>query len=42
MLTDFFQPADHALAYADALAGAIGARLVLLQCAATRSWTPST
>ncbi|AMR29440.1 hypothetical protein A0257_21645 [Hymenobacter psoromatis] len=30
VLTDFFQPADHALAYADALAGAIGARLVLL------------
>ncbi|AMR25548.1 hypothetical protein A0257_22945 (plasmid) [Hymenobacter psoromatis] len=30
VLTDFFQPADHALAYADALAGAIGAQLVLL------------
>ncbi|GAB3639332.1 hypothetical protein GCM10027422_49230 [Hymenobacter arcticus] len=30
VLTDFFQPADHALAYADALAGAIGAKLVLL------------
>lgn len=28
--TDFFQPADHALAYADTLAGAIGAQLVLL------------
>lgn len=30
VLTDFFKPADHALAYADALAVAIGARLVLL------------
>ena len=30
VLTDFFQPADYALAYADALAGAIGAQLVLL------------
>ena len=30
VLTDFFQPADHALAYADALAGAVGAQLVLL------------
>ncbi|MFD1470218.1 universal stress protein [Hymenobacter caeli] len=30
VLTDFFQPADHALAYADALAGALGAQLVLL------------
>ena len=30
VLTDFFQPADHALAYADGLAQAIGARLVLL------------
>lgn len=30
VLTDFFQPADHALAYANALAGAIGAQLVLL------------
>lgn len=30
VLTNFFQPADHALAYADALAGALGARLVLL------------
>ncbi|QKG55242.1 universal stress protein [Hymenobacter sp. BRD128] len=30
VLTDFFQPADHALAYADTLAGAIGAQLVLL------------
>jgi nucleotide-binding universal stress UspA family protein len=30
VLTDFFQPADHALTYADALAGAIGAQLVLL------------
>jgi nucleotide-binding universal stress UspA family protein len=30
VLTDFFQPADHALAYADALAVAIGAQLVLL------------
>jgi len=28
--TDFSQPADHALAYADALAGAIDAQLVLL------------
>ncbi len=28
--TDFLQPADYALAYADALAGAIGAELVLL------------
>ena len=28
--TDFFQPADHALAYADSLAAAIGAQLVLL------------
>ena len=30
VLTDFFQPADHALTYADALAGAISAELVLL------------
>ncbi|TDN38790.1 universal stress protein [Hymenobacter sp. UV11] len=30
VLTDFFQPADHALAYADALASASGAQLVLL------------
>ena len=30
VLTDFYQPADHALTYADALATAIGARLVLL------------
>ncbi len=30
VLTDFFQPADRALAYADRLATAIGARLVLL------------
>ena len=30
VLTDFYQPADHALAYADCLAVAIGARLVLL------------
>ena len=30
VLTDFYQPADHALAYADRLATAIGARLVLL------------
>ena len=30
VLTDFFKPADHALAYADALALAIGAQLVLL------------
>ncbi|WP_210521181.1 universal stress protein [Hymenobacter terricola] len=30
VLTDFTQPADHALAYADRLAGAVGARLVLL------------
>ncbi len=30
VLTDFSQPADHALACADALAGAIGAQLVLL------------
>ncbi|OGX91759.1 universal stress protein [Hymenobacter coccineus] len=30
VLTDFFQPADHALAYADALASTIGAQLVLL------------
>jgi nucleotide-binding universal stress UspA family protein len=30
VLTDFFQPADHALAYADGLATAIGAQLVLL------------
>ena len=30
VLTDFTQPADYALAYADQLAGAIGARLVLL------------
>ncbi len=28
--TDFYQPADCALAYADTLAGAIGAQLVLL------------
>jgi nucleotide-binding universal stress UspA family protein len=30
VLTDFSQPADHALAYADELATAIGARLVVL------------
>ena len=30
VLTDFTHPASHALAYADCLAGAIGARLVLL------------
>jgi nucleotide-binding universal stress UspA family protein len=30
VLTDFFKPADHALAYADGLAQAIGAQLVLL------------
>jgi len=30
VLTDFYQPADHALAYADCLASAVGARLVLL------------
>lgn len=30
VLTDFFQPADHALNYADTLARAIGAQLVLL------------
>ena len=30
VLIDFTQPADHALAYADRLAAAIGARLVLL------------
>ena len=30
VLTDFYQPADHALAYADRLAVATGARLVLL------------
>ena len=30
VLTDFFQPADHALAYADVLALAIGAQLLLL------------
>ena len=30
VLTDFYQPADHALAYADRLATAVGARLVLL------------
>ena len=30
VLTDFFQPAEHALVYADVLAAAIGAQLVLL------------
>lgn len=30
VLTDFYRPADHALAYADGLAIAIGGRLVLL------------
>jgi len=30
VLTDFFKPADYALAYANVLAGAVGAHLVLL------------